>query len=83
MAYKCHELSHAPVAPDLAGVTGDAERTNDKRQTCRRLGSGVLDAQMKKHNSLVTSFLYYSLLLLHFFSLFFKTLLLKSFFPVL
>jgi hypothetical protein len=37
--------------------TVDAERTKD-RQTCRKLGSGVLGAGMVMHNSLVTSFLY-------------------------
>jgi hypothetical protein len=40
------------------------------------LGSGVLGAWMEMHNSFITSFLYYSLLLLCFFSLFFRVLLL-------
>jgi hypothetical protein len=34
-----------------------------------KLGAGVLGAQMETHNSLIASFLYYSLLLLYFFSL--------------
>jgi hypothetical protein len=42
---------------DLTGATGDAERTKD-RQTCRKLGLGVLGAWMKTHNNLVASFLY-------------------------
>jgi hypothetical protein len=37
-------------------MTGDAERTNDK-ETCIKLGPGVLGAQMETHNSLVASFL--------------------------
>jgi hypothetical protein len=41
---------------------GDAERTKDRRQTCRKLGSGVLGARMETHTA--------SLLLLFFFSLF-------------
>jgi hypothetical protein len=49
-------------------ATGDAERTKDRRQTCIKLESGMLGAQMEMHNSLVASFL------------FFKSLLLKSFF---
>jgi hypothetical protein len=34
-------------------MTGDAERTNDRRQTCRKLGSGVLGTQMETHSSLI------------------------------
>jgi hypothetical protein len=49
---------------------GDAERTKDRRQTCIKLGPGVLGAQMEMHNSLDASFLYYSL--------FFKSLLLYN-----
>jgi hypothetical protein len=67
------------VLSDLTGVTGDAERTKDRRKTCIKLGSGVLGTHMEMPKSLITSFLYYSLLLLCF-SLFFKILLLKSFF---
>jgi hypothetical protein len=57
-------------------VTGDAERIQD-RQTDRKLGPGVLGAWMETHNSLIASFLYYSLHLLFFFSLsfFFKAVL--------
>jgi hypothetical protein len=36
------------------GVTG--ERTKDRRQTCTKLGSGVLSAWMEMHNSLVRPF---------------------------
>jgi hypothetical protein len=69
-------------------VTGDAEKTNDRRQTHTKLGSSVLGAWKETHNSLVAFLLYYSLLSLCSFSLilqglasllFFKTLLLKSF----
>jgi hypothetical protein len=35
---------------------GDAERTND-RQTCIKLGPGVLGTEMEMHNSLIASFL--------------------------
>jgi hypothetical protein len=35
----------------------DAERTQD-RQTDRKLGPGVLGAQMETHSSLIASFLY-------------------------
>jgi hypothetical protein len=48
------------------GATGDAEKTNDRRQSW---GTDVLGTQMETHNSLITSFLYYSLLLLCFFFL--------------
>jgi hypothetical protein len=58
-------------------VTRDAERTNDRKQTSIKLGPGVLGAWMEMHSSLIASFLYYSLLLLRFFSpLFLKALLL-------
>jgi hypothetical protein len=43
--------------PDLTGATGDAERTNDRRQTCRKLGLGVLSARMETQSNLVASFL--------------------------
>jgi hypothetical protein len=39
-------------------VTGDAERTKDRRQICRKLGSGVLGTGMETHSSLVAFFLY-------------------------
>jgi hypothetical protein len=52
---------------------GDAERTKD-RQTCIKLGPGVLGSQMEMHSSLIASLLLFTQLL---FSLF-KTLLLKS-----
>jgi hypothetical protein len=55
---------------------GDAERTEDRRQTCRKLGSGVLGAQMEMHNSLV------AFLLLFFYFAFFYALKLY-FFPIL
>jgi hypothetical protein len=62
---------------NLKGVTEDAQRTKDRRQTCIKLGPSVLGARMEMHNGLVTSFLYYSLLFLCFFSsLFFQALLL-------
>jgi hypothetical protein len=58
-------------------MTGDAERTKDRRQTCKKPRSGVLGTQKEMHNSLVTSFFFSSfLLLLCCLSLFFKTLLL-------
>jgi hypothetical protein len=60
-------------------VTGDAERTNDRRQTCTKLGPEVLGTQMETHNSVIASFLYYSLLsLCFFFSLLFKASLLYN-----
>jgi hypothetical protein len=70
-----------PCFPDLTGLTGGDWR-------CRRT---KIDKQAKcvghsheVHNSLITSFLYYSLHLLCFFSsLFFKVLLPKSFFKTL
>jgi hypothetical protein len=60
-------------------ATEDSERTQDT-QTDRKLGPGVLGAQVETHNSLIASFLYYSLHLLCLFSLslFFKALLLYS-----
>jgi hypothetical protein len=44
----------------------DVEKTQD-RQTDRKLGLGVLGAWVQMHNSLICSFLYYSLHLLCFF----------------
>jgi hypothetical protein len=35
---------------------GDAERTEDRGQTCRKLGSGGLVAQMETHNSSIYFF---------------------------
>jgi hypothetical protein len=51
------------------GANGNAERTNDRRQTCRKLGPGVLGVRMETHSNLIASFLCYSLFLT---SLFFK-----------
>jgi hypothetical protein len=48
-------------------VTGDAKMTQDL-QTDRKLGPGVLGAWMEMHSSLITSFLYYSLHSLCFFT---------------
>jgi hypothetical protein len=41
---------------NLAGVTGDAERTKYRRQTCRKLGSGALGTQMETHSSSIYFF---------------------------
>jgi hypothetical protein len=41
-------------------MTGDAERTKNMRQTCIKLGPGVLGTQMEMHNSLVVFLLLYS-----------------------
>jgi hypothetical protein len=53
---------------ELTGVAGDAEKTKDRRQTCRKLGSDMLGCQMEMPNSLITSFSLLSLLLPCFFS---------------
>jgi hypothetical protein len=73
----CSQLSCTP-GPSWPnwGVTGNTERTNDRRHTCIKLGSGILGTWMEMYNSLITVFLYYSLLLLCFFSLLFKTFIL-------
>jgi hypothetical protein len=38
---------------------GDAEMTNNRRQTCRKLGPGALGAQMETHSSLVAFLLFF------------------------
>jgi hypothetical protein len=45
---------------NLTGGDRRCKRTND-RQTCTKLGPGVLGAWMETHSSLVASFLLYSL----------------------
>jgi hypothetical protein len=42
-------------------VTGDAERTKDRRQICRKLGTGVLGAQIEMQSSLIASLLLFLL----------------------
>jgi hypothetical protein len=59
----------------------DAERTND-RQTCIKLGPGMLGFWMATHNSLIASFISLLFVLL-LFSYSIKALLLKFFFKTL
>jgi hypothetical protein len=69
---------------DLSGpnwvVMGDAERTKDRQTDRQKVGPGVLGTWVETLNSLIASFLYYSLHLLCCFSLslFFKALLLYN-----
>jgi hypothetical protein len=53
---------------DKLGATGDAERTND-RQTCIKLGPGVLGTRVETHNSFIAFLLLFALLLFSIFSL--------------
>jgi hypothetical protein len=48
---------------NLTGSNWDEEGTKDRKQTCRKLGSGTLGARMETHNS---SVYFFSVLLLLF-----------------
>jgi hypothetical protein len=69
---------------NLTGGNWRCRKDKDRRQTCKKLGSGVLGARMEAHSNLVTSFLllffYFASFLYslkpYFFSLFFKAFLL-------
>jgi hypothetical protein len=61
---------------NLAGGAGDEERTKDRRQTCTKLGSDVLGAQMETHRS--RFYFFFTSLVFFYFASFLYSL--KSFF---